>query len=149
MSSSFQSTSDLKLNIVLFNPLSINLRGSCLIRRYATTTSVVATNQIPFVRFPTFFALLTPGLLTGCPLPCLQPSIHMAVYSCLQYWHSLINMMLTKYHLHPSRSHETGVDLVLVIKSMFHAITRLQRIMDHSQPVCKMCVLQPGFTGTT
>lgn len=81
--------------------------------RYATHTLAVATNQIPLARFPACFAdiqSINPRS-SRWPHPH-QPSIHIAVYSCLEYWHPLREMMLVKYQVHLSGSQEMGVDLV-------------------------------------
>lgn len=119
-------------------------------RRYATHTLVVVTNQIPLVRFPACFAdiqSINPRS-SHWPHPH-QPSMHVAVYFSLQYWHHLRKMTLVKYQVHLSGSQEMGVDLVFVISSVLYAITRLQTMTKHSQSVFKTCVLQPSFTGTT
>lgn len=135
----------------LFNALFIDLKGVVPCQsRYATHTLAVATNQIPLARFPACFAdiqSINPRS-SHWPHPC-QPSIHIAVYFSLQYWHHLRKMMLVKYQVHLSGSQEMGVDLVFVINSVLCAITRLQTMTKHSQSVFKTCVLQPNFTGTT
>lgn len=111
-------------------------------RRYATHTLAVATNQIPLAGFPACLAdiqSINPRS-SRWPHPH-QPSIHVAVYSSLQYWLHLRKTMLVKDQVHLSGSQEMGVGLVFVTSSVLYAITRLQTMTKHGQSVFKMCVL--------
>lgn len=136
----------------LFNALSINLRGSCLVKG----DMLLIRQQLLPIKFhllgfqPALLTSnpLTPGLLVG-PTPISLPFTLLFTPVCLEYWHPFREMMLVKYQVHLSRSQEMGVDLVFVINSMFYAITRLQTMTKHSQSVFKRFVLQPSFMGTT